>query len=95
MVWILLDLLRTRVRLTADGLEIRRWRTRLYPYSDISDVCLDRGANDRWIKLRLLDATTIRLPAPTRGPRPSDRTLPDAVDAIRVRAGLPARSPLP
>lgn len=86
--------LRTRVRLVAAGVEIRQFRTVLYPYSDITDARVDRGNSDRSIKLTLRHGPARTLPAPTRWFRPdSDTTLDDAVSAIRRRTGLTPTSP--
>ena len=86
--------LRTRVRLVTAGVEIRLFRTVLYHYSDITDARVDRGNNDRSIKLTLRNGQARTLPAPTRWFRPeSDTTLDDAVSAIRRRTGLTPTSP--
>jgi hypothetical protein len=84
----------TRVRLISDGVEVRRFKTALYEYGDITDARIDRGNNDRTIRLTMRTGKTHTLPAPTRGLRPpSDTTLDQAVSSIRRRSGLTPSSP--
>ena len=86
--------LRTRVRLTPQGVEVRQFKTALYEYGDITDARIDRGNNDRTIKLTMRNGKARTLPAPTRGLRPpSDTTLDQAVVAIRRCSGLTPLSP--
>ena len=94
--YLLVEMITTRVRLLTTGVEVRHGRTRLYPYADIVDARIDRASNDRIIKLVVRDGRrVVVLPAPTRGLRPpSDQTLPDAVAAIRERAGLEVIPPI-
>ena len=91
------ELARTRVRLSPEALEIRHYTTKRYAWSEITDARIDRGTDDRTIKISLADGRQVKLPAPTRGFRkPSDPTMTDAVTAIRTKAGLQPRSaPLP
>jgi PH (Pleckstrin Homology) domain-containing protein len=90
-------LTRTRVTLRPDGVEVLQvFRRRLYRYDDITDARIDRGTNDRTIKLTLRDGPSVTLPAPTRGLRRlSDPTLDNAVQSIRDRAGLGPAPPRP
>ena len=79
-------LVRTRTRLTADGIEIRQTRPEVLPWSDIAGVERDRATGRRTIKVTLRDGPARTLPTPTQGKRPlADPTLDDAVAAMRRR----------
>ena len=83
---LLVVLVRTRTRLTREGIEIRQIGAEVIPWNTIASVQLDRRRADRTITVLLNDGRVRTLPTPTQAKRPpSDPTLPDAVSAMRRR----------
>jgi MFS family permease len=83
---LLVVLVRTRTRLTAEGIEIRQIGAEVIPWTSIASVQLDRRRANRTITVSLHDGRVRTLPTPTQAKRPpSDPTLPDAVAAMQRR----------
>jgi hypothetical protein len=83
---LLIVLVRTRTRLTAEGIEIRQIGAEVIPWTSIASVQLDRRRANRTITVSLHDGRVRTLPTPTQAKRPpSDPTLPDAVAAMQRR----------
>ena len=79
-------LVRTRTRLTEQGIEIRQIGAEVIPWETVASVQLDRRRANRTITVLLHDGRVRTLPTPTQAKRPlSDPTLPDAVAAMRRR----------
>ncbi len=79
-------LVRTRTRLTEQGIEIRQIGAEVIPWETVASVQLDRRRANRTITVLLHDGRVRTLPTPTQAKRPlSDPTLPDAVTAMRRR----------
>ena len=88
---------RLRVRLTADGVEVRQFRTRLYPWTEIAAVQL--APEQHAIAVVLRTQSMHQRPQPEilplprgKGRRPSDTTIQDAMSAIDRRI-TPPKSP--
>jgi hypothetical protein len=85
-VLLLVVLVRTRTRLTSEGIEIRQIGAEVLSWTEIASVQLDRSRANRTITVLLQDGRTRTLPTPTQAKRPpSDPTLPNAVAAMRRR----------
>ena len=79
--------LRTRVRVTPVGIEVRQFRTRLYRYEDVLDARRNRWANNG-IQLVMRNEDRTILPVPTPGRRGvNDSAVEEALAAIRRRGG--------
>lgn len=85
---------RLRVSLTAEGVEVRRWRTVLYRWSDITSAEPAPAWDTPAVWLRTVgmhdQAAPEVLPLPRGRYRGSDQMVQQAVDAIRRRL-LPER----
>lgn len=87
-VFFVVLLVRTRTRLTEEGIEIRQTAPEVLAWSEITSVQLDRSNAERTITVSLRDGSVRTLPTPTQGKRSlSDSTLADAVAAMRRRLG--------
>ena len=89
---------RLRVRLTADGVEVRQFRTRLYPWTEIAAV-QQLAPEQHAIAVVLRTQSMHQRPQPEilplprgKGRCPSDTTIQDAMSAIDRRI-TPPKSP--
>ena len=94
IVLLVVQVVRSRVRLTSAGVEVRQIRTRLHPYDDITAV-----RRNPWfggaITVLTRDGRTHALPAPVRGKDGAEEPVVAAAFAeIRRRSGEdPERTP--
>lgn len=77
---------RTRVRVDAEGVEVREIGTHRYPWAQITGVRVDTARPPRWAALELADGRRRALPAPGGAlRRRTDTTVTDAADLVRRR----------
>lgn len=77
---------RTRVRVDAEGVEVREIGTHRYPWAQITGVRVDTGRPPRWAALELADGRRRALPAPGGAlRRRTDTTVTDAASLVLQR----------
>ncbi|WP_232506356.1 PH domain-containing protein [Microlunatus flavus] len=82
--WMVVLYLRTRVTLTPEGVEVRSFRTKVIPYTEVERAYRNRFSRGV-VSLDLLDATRIALPAPVSGFKDAAPELDEAVALIQAR----------